>query len=378
MAKTTEDVVKNLKGKGVYQGPAKDSNPPMDTDFKTPQWLKDTGEAVVEGVSDAGKFVGNKLAEAFPAKSWTPQNTQQLVLGALPMLTGLAFGGTRGAAIGGQVGLKAIADIERGGSEASIEKQKRFWEQDFKERDLEMRAKKLDRDYMALMAQLGIRQEKFGLEKELAPSQRRLIEAKTAQALAGAEASKAKAGESDQKFYVPGIGQALTADDAKKLKEAKIQKGNFDRDLGEMIALRRKYPSGSVLDRNAVERGKQLSKKLLLTYKNLARLGVLSKSDEAIVNQIIPENPLALSIEPYVLGQDPILYRLEAFQKDLDEDYKTTITTRTRGGFVPSKPSGAVRPPSPRVKQLMDRDGISQQRAEAVLRAFDAQKKGGK
>ena len=124
MAKNTSDVVKNLKG----QGQEYYSNKPMEKggtiklgsrskfkagagkDFKTPQWMKDIGEGV--------EFVGDKIGEAFPKKGWTEVNTQQAVLGGLPLLAGLAFGGTRGAAIGGQVGLKALEDIRKGREDA--------------------------------------------------------------------------------------------------------------------------------------------------------------------------------------------------------------------------------------------------------------------
>src|SRR5690606_37773603 len=100
-------------------------------------------------------------------------------------------------------------------------------------------------------------------------------------------------------------GVALTKDDAKKLKDAGEKKASFDRKLGEMIALREKY-GGDVLNREAVARGKQLSKDLLLAYKDLSKLGVLSQSGEAILNAIIPEDPLNFNLSGLV-GQDPTM-----------------------------------------------------------------------
>jgi len=129
---------------------------------------------------------------------------------------------------------------------------------------------------------------------------------------------------------VPGLGQALTKEDAKALKTSTEMKKKFDRQIGEMIALR-KSKGAEFFDRNAVERGQQLSKDLLLTYKNLAKLGVLSKSDEAIVNAIIPADPLEWKAASLV-GQDPIMTNLKSFKADLDEDYKTTIATRLQNG----------------------------------------------
>lgn len=123
---------------------------------------------------------------------------------------------------------------------------------------------------------------------------------------------------------VPGLGNALNATDAKDLKTAKITKAKFDRQIDELIKLRQEK-GVEYLDREAVARGKQLSKDLLLTYKNLAKLGVLSQADEAIVNAIIPPDPLA---QDWAIGQDPVLSSLTKFKGDLDADYNTTLETR--------------------------------------------------
>lgn len=136
----------------------------------------------------------------------------------------------------------------------------------------------------------------------------------------------------NDELYVPGVGTALTKDDAKKLKNAKISKDKFDRQISEMIALR-ESKGFEVLDREAVKRGKQLSKDLLLTYKNLAKLGVLSKSDEEIVNAIIPADPL--SSEPSnLVGQEPTLHVLKKFKNDLDNDFNSTIGVRLKSRDV--------------------------------------------
>ena len=132
--------------------------------------------------------------------------------------------------------------------------------------------------------------------------------------------------------FVPGLGVAYTKDDAKKLKDSKEMKNKFDRELGEMIKLREDYGS-EFGNREAVARGQQLSKKLLLTYKNLAKLGVLSKSDEDIVNAIIPSDPLQFDMSKLV-GQDPTLHALKKFKSDLDSDYTETLNTRIKEPIV--------------------------------------------
>jgi len=136
-----------------------------------------------------------------------------------------------------------------------------------------------------------------------------------------------KSDERDFKLATP-YGSANTEDDAKKLKEAHESKMNFDSKIKEMIDLR-KTKGTEYFDREAVARGKQLSKDLLLEYKNMAKLGVLSAADEAIINAIIPADPLAQDWAP---GQDPILHKLEKFKEDSDRDFQTRIQTRTRGG----------------------------------------------
>ncbi len=125
------------------------------------------------------------------------------------------------------------------------------------------------------------------------------------------------------------FGLANTTDDAKQLKDAFESKQNFDSKLNEMISLREKY-GVEYLNREAVARGKQLSKDLLLEYKNMAKLGVLSAADEDIINAIIPPDPLGQDGAP---GQDPIMSNLKKFRDDKNKDFQTRVRTRTRGGI---------------------------------------------
>lgn len=131
------------------------------------------------------------------------------------------------------------------------------------------------------------------------------------------------------------FGLANTVDDAKQLKEAYESKKNFDSKIDQMITLREKHKGGtnSLINSEDVDRGKQLSKDLLLEYKNMAKLGVLSKSDEDIINAIIPKDPLSYNgIASTVTGQDPILNNLKQFRQDSSNDFNTKVATRTRDG----------------------------------------------
>jgi hypothetical protein len=126
-------------------------------------------------------------------------------------------------------------------------------------------------------------------------------------------------------------GMANTVDDAKRIKEGYESKKTFDSKIQEMIDLRVKHGGGATFNREDVTRGKQLSKELLLEYKNLAKLGVLSQSDEKILNAIIPHDPLEYDLIP---GQDPILSNMKKFKADSDKDFNTRVETRIRPGMV--------------------------------------------
>jgi hypothetical protein len=142
-----------------------------------------------------------------------------------------------------------------------------------------------------------------------------------------------KQDEKRQALETP-YGVANTLDDAKLLKEAHESKNSFDNKVQQMIDLRTKHGGGAILNREDVARAKQLSKDALLDYKNMVKLGVLSKSDEDIINAIIPSDPLEYN-SPLAAsqGQDPILNNLQKFKEDSDMDFTTRIKTRTREGM---------------------------------------------
>jgi len=165
--------------------------------------------------------------------------------------------------------------------------------------------------------------------------------------------------EKIQQLKTP-YGVANTSEDAKQLKEAHESKLAFDGKIQEMIDLRKKY-GGEMFNREAVARGKQLSKDLLLEYKNMAKLGVLSKSDEDIINAIIPEDPLEYKVSS-IVGQDPIMTKLTKFKQDSDRDFKTRVATRTREGLsnyadnVSTKQSSPLSPKDQEAKKWADQN----------------------
>lgn len=244
---------------------------------------------------------------------------------------------------------QAIEDFERGRANQIQDKDLKRKEEQYG-RDEEKRAREMDPNSpeskiaqelavsMGMSAEQakGLTAAKFqdfspALQKKYEIEQRKLDRQENR--AARAEDKAVRLDEKQQKLQTP-YGLAHTEDDAKKLKEAHESKKSFDSKIQEMIDLRKKY-GGEVFNREAVARGKQLSKDLLLEYKNMAKLGVLSQSDEKIINAIIPDDPLAFSAAS-ALGQDPILSNLEAFKKDSDKDFATRVQTRTRGGQAPA------------------------------------------
>lgn len=152
-------------------------------------------------------------------------------------------------------------------------------------------------------------------------------------------------------------GFANTPDDAKQIKEGYEAKANFDSKLQEMIDLR-KNKGSEFMDREAVARGKQLSKDLLLEYKNMAKLGVLSQADQGIIDAIIPQDPLAMDWAP---GQDPILSNMEKFKADSDKDFQNRIDTRikTRSGrAAPGSDDEAAAARQKRIAELRAKKGM--------------------
>lgn len=179
---------------------------------------------------------------------------------------------------------------------------------------------------------------------EARKEQARILAGQRDEARASREAEKQRQIDEKMQGLKTPFGLANTEDDAKKLKEAYESKKNFDKKIEEMIALREKHGGGALLNREDVARGKQLSKDLLLEYKNMAKLGVLSQSDEAIINKIIPEDPLAYnSIGASIQGQDPILSNLKKFKGDSDADFGTKVSTRTRAGVESAAKSGKIK-----------------------------------
>lgn len=159
---------------------------------------------------------------------------------------------------------------------------------------------------------------------------------------------KTKEQDQKSKSLDTEYGRAISPKHADTIREASLTKKQFDRDISELIALRKKY-GAEMLNTDAVGRAKALSKDLLLSYKNLAKLGVLSKSDEDIVNAIIPSDPLQFNISSF-WGQNPTLTVFTKFKEDLDKDFNDTLSTYIDGGAVKKSGGSNVEKPAAQSK----------------------------
>lgn len=186
----------------------------------------------------------------------------------------------------------------------------------------------------------GLQKEKRGAEasekaylRGIASSDRRFLQresGKDKRVKAELEAKKLS-------WTIPGVGVAQGPANYQKLIAGTENKLVLDRTINQMIALRKKHKGASLTNRADVEHAKQLSMKLVLAYKNLAKLGVLSAMDEKILKRIIPYNPLGLvhtdaqfaeSFNPFV-GKDPLLHKMVKFRDDADKEYITSVELRT-------------------------------------------------
>ena len=95
--------------------------------------------------------------------------------------------------------------------------------------------------------------------------------------------------EKDRERYVPGLGIATTADDAKKLKEAQINFRKFDNLLSEIVQSREKF--GAEMYGAEAEKQKARATEALLAIKNMETLGALDAGALKVGGKIVPENP---------------------------------------------------------------------------------------
>lgn len=127
------------------------------------------------------------------------------------------------------------------------------------------------------------------------------------------------------------MGQAKTKNDAKILKDAYTGYEGTKSNLDDLIRVRGEK-GAEVMDRKAVNQAKTIAADLTVQYKDLAKLGVLSKDDYRLLERLIPSDPLQFDImahTPAALQQarDLIDTRMEAFSRG----YGVTSPVKAKG-----------------------------------------------
>lgn len=103
-----------------------------------------------------------------------------------------------------------------------------------------------------------------------------------------------KADKTTDELWTP-MGQAKTKNDAKIIKDIYMGYEGSRSNLDELIDLR-KQKGAEVADRKSVNRAKTIAADLTVQYKDLAKLGVLSKDDYRLLERLIPSDPLQFDV----------------------------------------------------------------------------------
>jgi hypothetical protein len=287
-----------------------------------------------------------KKSEVDPKKYWKDQGAFGQILGALSIGLG-AYAQGRGAGPNGALQIiNAAIDRDVAAQRDEIAKKKGLV--DAKSNLLQMMRQKFGDDRMAEAATRSYLMETTKLKldqiaskyqgQELQANRMQLSgaldvamqkDAMAMQKLASEIAeNKAKSANLNADKYVPGLQQyALTADAAKTLKEATKARNDVMDGVSKLKNMRAQYGS-EFLNRNVVGRAKVIATDMLLKYKNIAQLGVMSDSDKELLDQLIPKDPTQFEWTGSTFAQ------LDEFQKIVDRGFRNLALSE---GLDPSK-----------------------------------------
>lgn len=162
-----------------------------------------------------------------------------------------------------------------------------------------------------------------------------------------AASSKAKDEKTD--LEVPGLGTALSKDDAKQVKNAVESYKNMTTNLEELISLRNQF-GGEVLNRSAVNRAKALATDTRFQIKEMAKLGVMSNQDAIMLSSIIPEDPLQFD------WSEATLNGLQKMKEDAGVKLMNNLSTR---GFDKGAVSNLIAETQRRPTQPQDQQKLN-------------------
>ena len=149
----------------------------------------------------------------------------------------------------------------------------------------------------------AIAREKIGLERQKLENENPALRRQRMEALVRGDKSGAQGlsaedlPEKDRERFVPGLGIAVTEDDAKRLRQANIEFNNFDNILTEIIRGRQQAKSDNWMGGGerliGTEKQKQVARasEAIGALKEVMKLGALDRGVMEVVSKIVPENP---------------------------------------------------------------------------------------
>lgn len=129
----------------------------------------------------------------------------------------------------------------------------------------------------------------------------------------------AKASQPNGELTVPGYGQALDKDAAKKGREL-VAKNLTAMQLTDKLIVWRKEHGAEKLDRDALAAARTTATQLQLALKNSEELGTLDKGSQEVLDTLV-------SGDPGEVGQ--VLPRLQALRENMAERFATSLYAQT-------------------------------------------------
>lgn len=151
---------------------------------------------------------------------------------------------------------------------------------------------------------------------------------------------------------VPGLGIANTPQDADEVKKVRSAYQNLNKDLDELIRLRgMQSPGGGLLPDSIVDQGRSIWGRISSEVRNLTRMGTLDAPALAVIGDMMPRDPLGVSLRPDSLASfgikriegDPLLAVIGTFRDGVRQSMASTIENRMQG-VVPSEYDKIIAP----------------------------------
>lgn len=161
------------------------------------------------------------------------------------------------------------------------------------------------------------------------------------------QAASDKAEKTADDLWTP-MGTAHTKNDAKILKDVFTSYTGTKSSLDSLLDLR-KQKGAEFFDRGSVKAAETIAADLTVQYKELAKLGVLSGTDYALLERLVPTDPLQVDILGDTMAQ------LKQARKLIDQ----RIDSFSKGYGVESPVKGQAKSVNPGMGQRQTKSGIS-------------------